>query len=67
MHLRRMPNQLITASKGLMTAPCSTAPRLFVAVSGLVLAEIGRVFEAFLADRAHVRLDIAVHVLFVDL
>lgn len=67
MHLRRVPDELITASKGLMTAPSKTAPRLFVAVGGLMLAEIGRIFEAFLADRAHIRLDITVHVLFVDL
>lgn len=50
-----------------MTAPCTTAPGLFVAVSGLVLAEVGRVSEGFLADRAHIALVTAVHVLFVYL
>lgn len=50
-----------------MTAPCTTAPGFLVAVSGLMLAEIGRVFEGFLADRAYIALVTAVHILFVDL
>lgn len=57
--------KLVTASKGLIAM--FTTPWFLIAVGGFVLAEIGRIFEGLIANRAYMRLVLAVNVLFMDL